>query len=95
MLLGMDWQKTKDGLLRVKFIDTTNSLNIVVEDNGDDLSDSVLNNLNMLIASNNNDIEVTGLLNVYRRLKLLFGSRCNMTFERGELGGLKVTIEIS
>jgi len=88
-------RKEKDGLLRVKFIDTTNSLNIVVEDNGDDLSDSVLNNLNMLIASNNNDIEVTGLLNVYRRLKLLFGSRCNMTFERGELGGLKVTIEIS
>ena len=69
-------------------------MKIVVEDNGDDLSDSVLSDLNLSITSNSNDIEVTGLLNVYRRLQLLFESRCNMAFERGELGGLKVTIEI-
>ena len=88
-------RKEKDGLLRVKFIETANSLKIVVEDNGDELNDSILNDLNMLISSNNNDFEVTGLVNVYRRLKLFLGARCDMTFERGELGGLKVTIQIS
>lgn len=86
--------KKKDGLLRVEFNEIFDGLEIIVEDNGDELTDEILENLNYLIYSDSTDYEVTGLPNIYRRLKLMFGPNCSMSFGRGDLGGLKVIISI-
>lgn len=87
--------KEKDGLLWVKFTDTSKCLKIIVEDNGSALDDDVLNKLRNIMHANTDDVEVTGMLNIYRRIQLKFGKQSGILFDKGELGGLRVTVYIT
>jgi two-component system sensor histidine kinase YesM len=39
--------------------------------------------------------EITGMLNIHRRLQLMFSHDSGLYIERGELGGLRVVIKIT
>ena len=42
--------------------------------------------------SNSHDVEITGLLNVHKRINLKLGGESGLVISKSELGGLKVTI---
>lgn len=69
-------------------------LKITIEDNGDFIEDEKIGELNSRLKNNELNIETTGLFNVNRRLKLKYGEESGVNLERGEAGGLKVTLLI-
>jgi two-component system, sensor histidine kinase YesM len=84
----------KEGLLRVCFMNHKNKVQINVEDNGKDLSDEEIRKIACDIEDTENEKEVTGIINIHRRICLKFGQNSGLTVSRGETGGLKVTISI-
>lgn len=92
-LYGLEKQ-AQHGLLAVKFNYDEKYIYIIVEDNGDDLTEETLERLRNLMNSDSDDIEVTGMLNIYRRIRLKFGLESGISYDRGEAGGLRVTIFI-
>ncbi len=71
------------------------ALALSVEDNGDELSDECLSDLRYRLESKREDqTEKTGLLNVHRRLSLLFGEDCGLSVSRSAFGGLKVEMVV-
>ncbi len=91
--------REEDGLLRISFHPGTGQadLSIRVEDNGESLSDAELAVLQERIAGERGDgavQEVTGLVNINRRLELLYGEEYGLYLARSELGGLCVEIRI-
>lgn len=90
-------EKEFDGLLRVRFYPEKDSLQIVVEDNGDcfGAEDENYKRLESLFDETQQSADVSGLLNIHKRLQLFTsdeqsGIACSVS----ELGGLKVTITI-
>lgn len=87
--------KYSDGLLKVSFHVANKDLRIVVEDNGDGLSDEKIVEIrNSLKKSVNlsNTAEVTGLINIQKRIQTFFKNGSNLTVSRSTIGGLKVTV---
>ncbi|WP_337101463.1 sensor histidine kinase [Paenibacillus sp. YIM B09110] len=88
-------KRGSNAVLQVDIVITKqDSLLISVEDNGSELSDTTLNHLRGLLVKGKNEQEITGLINVHRRLQIYFGLQFGLQVERSELGGLKVTIDI-
>ncbi|MBB3067799.1 two-component system sensor histidine kinase YesM [Paenibacillus baekrokdamisoli] len=69
-------------------------LRIIVEDNGDTLTDEILNKLQYQLANTEQISEKTGLVNVSRRIRLKFGDANGIYVSRSALGGLKAEIII-
>ena len=91
-------EKCSDGLLMVNFLEHEDGLFIIVEDNGENLSDAKLSKICRTLcrsASILNSQEITGLSNICRRLQLFSRSNSFLTAARSELGGLKVSIFLS
>lgn len=88
--------KLEDGYLKVSFLLSDGIIKIVIEDNGDDLTDATLVELhNGLTRTNDNMInETTGIINVHKRLQLRFGKEYGLTAERSKLGGLNITMRL-
>jgi two-component system sensor histidine kinase YesM len=86
--------KVRDGLLKIYFQSGNGSLAIIVEDNGDDMSDEELNLLKEKLNSEDLDAESTGLVNIHRRLMLGHGPDSGVEVGRSELGGLKVALRM-
>lgn len=90
--------KLHDAQLSVRFIesfseDSFYTLTVVIEDNGEDLSDSKLIELQNKLDSKKVDMaEFSGLYNVHRRLGLRYGGQSGLQLSRSWLGGLKVEI---
>ena len=84
--------KESGGLVSVWFAGEGTTLRMVVEDNGDDMSDEALAALTN--ALDDTEGECTGLCNVHRRLRLLFGPPSGVSLERSQLGGLRVVLNI-
>ena len=92
--------KEKDGLLFIRFKQSETNVQIIVEDNGEDLTDEKLQKIseslnNHAAAAAPDDSEVTGMINIHRRIGLKFGQGSGLTASRGELGGLKVIMNIN
>jgi integral membrane sensor signal transduction histidine kinase len=83
-------QKAADGLLRISFKRKYNELLLIVEDNGEDLTEERLEKLRTL-QSEQREQEITALKNIHLRLKFYFKKDSGLYFERSSLGGLKVT----
>lgn len=93
---GME-EKIRDGLVRMTFQTGEDSVRILIDDNGDCLSDETLYALqdNLKQASFNSlHKEATGLLNIYKRLQLYYGRSDVMSVSRSSLGGLQVCITL-
>lgn len=86
-------EKKSGGLLRMRYERQDEFLAIRIEDNGETLSDSKLEQLQQCLSKQSNEQgETTGLLNVNQRLQIRFGPSCGLRVERSELGGLGVSV---
>ncbi|MBM7565360.1 sensor histidine kinase [Paenibacillus sacheonensis] len=68
---------------------------IIVEDNGQELSEEVIEELRNKLRYRGDALETTGLINVHRRIQLFYGNGSGIELKRSELGGLQVTVHIS
>ena len=89
--------KEKGGILRVSFSEESGTLVIAVEDNGDKLSDEKILQIAAYIneqdAGNTEDLsEITGVLNIHKRLKYQMGDASGLHVARSSLGGLCVKL---
>lgn len=83
---------SEQGLLSITFENVNDTIHIIVEDNGTLLSDEQLYKLQHRIQNNSEENEVTGIINIHRRLSLTYGEGSGLVVERSELNGLKVMI---
>lgn len=81
------------GIIAVTYHSLENGLQIAVEDSGN-ISIEEIDKLESMMDSHGLDIEITGLINIHRRLGLVFGCGSGLRFSRSELGGLKVIMSI-
>lgn len=88
-------KRVSEGLIKVHFHHNEESIAIIVEDNGEQLSNEVLIRIEQAIQDTNEHIETTGMVNIHRRLQITFGIESGLKTERSELGGLKVKLLFS
>lgn len=81
------------GLLRVSFLEEQGRAIVVVEDNGE-ASEEGLAKLGVLLSEEQDAQEVTGTLNVHKRLIYRYGAGSGLRVKRSELGGLRVEMII-
>ncbi len=87
--------KNSGGLIHVSIKHDTDYIYITVEDNGEELSEELLEKLRrMTIKKEEKDEDNTGLLNIHRRIQMKYGEDCGLFFSRSEYGGLCATIRI-
>jgi two-component system, sensor histidine kinase YesM len=85
------------GIVRVSYVPAGEMLMIIVEDNGRMLTDEKLLQMQeMLLSDTFEDMETTGMINIHRRIRLIYGTEnsIGLTLERSALGGLKVSLKI-
>ncbi len=87
-------KRTKEGKIRVRYFCDNDILQILVEDNGQDLTDEQITQLSVTTADNSDTAEITGMMNIHRRLVLVYGSGSGLQIGRSEMGGLCVTLTI-
>jgi len=86
--------KKADGRLSIAFTASAAGVEIVVEDNGPQLSDAAIAQLNSKLQSGASVSETTAIVNIHRRLLLKFGAGSGLIFRHGLEGGLQVRIVI-
>ncbi|WP_113675079.1 sensor histidine kinase [Vallitalea guaymasensis] len=79
------------GILEMIYEKNDDYLDIIISDNGKIEDDKIIQMENNL---NRTDIEVTGMINIHKRLKLIYSDRYGLVLSRSRYGGLKVTIRI-
>ena len=87
-------KKARNGLIVVRYEQQDGCLCIVVEDNGDSLTDEVLETITFNLEQREEASETTGIVNIHRRLVITCGEGSGLRVARGDLGGLQVTIRI-
>lgn len=87
-------KNTGTGLLRVQFHMKSTYLEITVEDNGEGLQTEEIDMLQARLHNDADTDEVTGLMNIHRRLVLTYGEGSGLSLSRSDLQGLKVAIRI-
>jgi two-component system, sensor histidine kinase YesM len=85
---------TQIGFLRVSFKKEENYICIIIEDNGNVLSENSLKALNDYVKDTDAQQETTGVINIHRRIALTFGEKSGLHFEKSEWNGLKVIVRI-
>ncbi|MFC5405825.1 sensor histidine kinase [Cohnella soli] len=86
--------KAADGVITLSFVETDGALTIRIEDNGDELTDVQILQLQKKLNGYDEAIETTGLINVHKRLQLMFGEKHGLQVSRAAIGGLRVQISI-
>ena len=84
---------TEEGSLNVSFHKHDDMFQIIVENSGD-ISEQEIDELRQRLAQTSETYEMTGMINIHRRLILAFGEDSGLRLSRSALGGLKVTIQI-
>ncbi len=93
-LHGLD-NKAEDGMLKVLFQLERRDLVISVEDNGNELTDEALRALAQDLRDPAPGAEITGLLNIRRRLELVYdGGKERLSVMRSGLGGLRTELRL-
>jgi two-component system sensor histidine kinase YesM len=87
-------KKKSSGIIQISFEVNEKELNIIVEDNGDDMADTRLTDLQRALEFTGDESEVTGIINIHRRIRLVFGEESGLQVLRSCLGGLKVIMKI-
>ena len=87
-------KRPQAGKIQVTYLDRGNRLMIRVADNGQDLSDEQIKRIQAALEETSEMIEITGMRNIHRRLRLVYGQESGLTIERSEMGGLSVTLTI-
>jgi len=87
-------KNTDMGLLRVHFYMKESYIEFVVEDNGNELRMEDIELLQERLLNETSTDEMTGLMNIHRRLRLTYGEKSGLFLSRSELQGLKVAVRI-
>lgn len=87
-------EREAGGQIRITMAADRQTLHIIVEDNGERLTDEKLSGLQAMIETPDWKGEITGLSNVHRRLQLKFGPESGLTFSRSRLGGLRIDMKL-
>lgn len=83
----------QDGLSALRFEQDEQLLRIVVEDNGGDVTDELIETLSGRVQRRDAPgQETTALINIHRRVQLFYGEQYGLRFSRSPLGGLKTEI---
>lgn len=85
--------KESDGLIRLCFVDSKDNIIICIEDNGEELSDSSLQNIQQGL-SEEGDSKTLGIRNVHKRLRSYYGKGHGISVSRSTLGGLLVELRL-
>ncbi|GFN33040.1 sensor histidine kinase [Paenibacillus xylaniclasticus] len=85
-------RKEDNGLIIVRYERGDGQFQIIVEDNGDDLTEEKLRSITAALANRDEYAETTGMINIHRRLMLTFGENGGIAVSRSKLGGLQVRI---
>jgi len=85
--------KVSDGILQVCFQVQDNGIRILVEDNGEDARDEDIRKMQESLDGQDAE-EVTGIVNIHRRLKIYFRGQAGLKIGRSGLGGVAITIDI-
>lgn len=85
--------KVSDGILRVGFQREENLFFICVEDNGEGIGDEVIADMRESLEEANPD-EITGMINIHRRLNTCFHGNGGLWIARSSLNGVAITIRI-
>lgn len=85
--------KVEGGLLRVSFRKEKSALDICVDDNGDDVTNEDILKMQRSLEEDG-EAEVTGIVNISRRLKLYFKGSTGLSISRSSLGGVAARIVI-
>lgn len=86
--------KLKDGILKVRITRNENVLIISVEDNGEELEEQDLLKMQEALAVTGHMQEVSGLMNIHRRLRIKYGPDSGIFLGVSELGGLCAEVRI-
>ncbi len=86
--------KKKDGIININFENLKGNFCVKVEDNGEVINESQIKEMNENILDENYAEEVTGIINIHRRIRLKFGTDSGITLKRGTMGGLEVCLYI-
>lgn len=78
--------------LSIRYLHSSSDFSIVVEDNGNSLTEEMYDSLKAKLDSNDLTMETTAIINIHRRLKLHFGKDSGIHIDRRDDGGLTVTI---
>ncbi|MFC4303647.1 histidine kinase [Cohnella boryungensis] len=87
-------KKARNGRIDIRFESKERWICILIEDNGDSLSDEELGRISNRLRHEDAQSETTGIVNVHRRLAFACGEGGGLDVSRSDLGGLKVTIRI-
>ena len=81
-----------EGVLRIRITTEANTIHILIEDNGKNLTDEELTALSeqLKLARTGSFDRISGLANISRRLYIFSGGRFSLQIARSELGGLLV-----
>lgn len=85
-------KRMNDRIIAVSFEICEERLHIIVEDNGKNLTDEMLLEMQNVLASQSEEAEVTALLNINRRLKLQYDENSGVLLKRSSLGGLRAEL---
>lgn len=85
-------QMAINGRIVIRFDRCETEVRIVIEDNGKRLSDEILQHIEDSLATSDEQMETTGMVNIHRRLRITFGDPYGLYVSRGGLGGLQVII---
>lgn len=91
-------KRSQGGTLKLSYQVDQEKLSIRIEDDGDQLTDEILSNLQASFQESANqrsgNEEITGLMNVNQRLRIKFGTGYGLSAQRSALGGLCMIINI-
>jgi two-component system, sensor histidine kinase YesM len=82
-------------IIAIRFRSEKNKLRIVVEDNGNKIDRTKIEKLKAQLTTNNGDTEISGLINIHRRMQLAFNKESGIQLERSPLGGLMVILTLN
>jgi two-component system sensor histidine kinase YesM len=86
---------SEEGFLRVSFERHESDWLIVVEDNGSQIDDATIQALNDQMTNNGEAHEMTGIINIHRRIMLTYGEGSGLFLSKSKLNGLRVEIRIN
>ena len=86
--------KLSDGVLRVKIIHHPPFLRVLVEDNGESITEEKIAQLREILASSDDKAESTGLLNIHRRIRIVFGMDSGINVFINDMKGMSAELRI-
>lgn len=84
----------REGLIQVHFNETNGDLIITIEDNGVGMAFEQLTKINEQLSNTTTNGEITGMLNIHRRLKLMYGEGYGLLISAGKLEGTRITLRL-